>query len=85
MPLTDRAIKAIKPTDKDQWVSDKDGLRLLVKPNGNKFWRLKYRFAGKQKTLALGSYPETPLSEARELTMQARLKVKSGVDPAAEK
>ena len=85
MPLTDRAIKAIKPADKDQWVSDKDGLRLLVKSNGNKFWRLKYRFAGKQKTLALGSYPETSLSKARELTMQARLTVKSGVDPAAEK
>lgn len=53
---TDLQIKNVKPGEKDAWYSlaNGKGLRLLVKTNGQKYWRLKYRFAGKQKTLALG-------------------------------
>ena len=57
MPLTDRAVKQALPTDKDLWLTDAKGLRLLVKKNGSKYWRLKYRFNGTQKTLAQAGYP----------------------------
>ena len=55
MPLTETAIKALKPSDKEIKVADAGGLYLLVHPNGSKYWRLKYRFAGKEKKLAYAS------------------------------
>ena len=64
MALTDKQIRAIAPVEKDQWLSDGQGLWLLIKANGSKYWRLKYRFAGKQKTLALGVYPKVTLKQA---------------------
>ena len=57
MPLTDAAIKNLKPIEKSIQKSDGAGLFLMVNPNGSKLWRLAYRFDGKQKLLALGSYP----------------------------
>lgn len=57
MTLTDRQISHAKPAEKDYFLSDERGLRLLVSAKGGKYWRFKYRFDGKQKTLALGVYP----------------------------
>ncbi|MEX2366267.1 MAG: integrase arm-type DNA-binding domain-containing protein, partial [Pseudohongiellaceae bacterium] len=85
MPLTDKQIKAFKPADKDQWVSDEHGLRLLIKPNGAKYWRLKYRFAGKQKTLAVGVYPKVTLKQARLQVLEAKQKIATGIDPSQER
>ena len=85
MPLTALEIKRSQPKEKDYWLSDERGLRLLVKASGAKYWRLKYRFAGKQKTLALGIYPETSLKEARLQREQAKIQISQGVDPARER
>ncbi|WP_444925833.1 Arm DNA-binding domain-containing protein [Microbulbifer sp. TRSA002] len=72
MALTDTQIKQAKPSDKDQWLTDGQGLRLLIKPTGSKYWRLKYRFQGKQKTLALGVYPSVSLKQARQKVAEAK-------------
>jgi hypothetical protein len=58
---------------------------LLVSPTGAKLWRLKYRFAGKEKTLALGAYDEVTLAEARTARDDARKLLRDGVDPSAVK
>ena len=81
MALVDAQIRQAKPQGKDVWLTDEKGLRLLIKPNGSKYWRLKYRFLGKQKTLALGVYPTITLKEAREAAGDARRKLAGGVDP----
>ena len=65
MPLTATAAKEAKPKEKPYKLSDEKGMFLLVNPSGSKYWRLKYRFGGKEKTLALGVYPEVSLAEAR--------------------
>lgn len=85
MPLTDISVKAAKPRDKDYWLSDERGLRLLVNKNGGRYWRLKYRHQGKQKTLALGVYPEVSLKHARNLRDDARSLVREGIDPSVKK
>ena len=66
MALTDAKIRAAKPDDKPYKLADSGNMFLLVHPNGSRYWRLRYRFLGKEKTLALGVYPEVSLSEARE-------------------
>ena len=58
MKLTDVAIKNAKPKGKSYKISDGDGMFLLVHSNGSKYWRMKYYFAGKEKMLALGVYPD---------------------------
>jgi integrase len=58
---------------------------LLVHPNGSKYWRLRYRFQGKEKTLALGVYPEVSLSEAREKRDEARKLIAGNIDPCEQK
>lgn len=58
---------------------------MLVQPNGAKYWRLAYRFAGKQKTLALGVYPDVSLLDARERREAARKLLANGIDPSAAK
>ena len=85
MPLTDTACRTTKPDTKPKKLSDGHGMFLLVQPNGAKYWRLAYRFDGKQKILALGVYPETSLAEAREKRTAARKHLASGVDPADAK
>jgi Arm DNA-binding domain len=83
MPLSDLAIRRSQPTDKPQKLSDGGGLYLLVTPAGAKYWRLKYRFAGKEKLLALGVvYPEITLARARDRRSEARFLLTSGVDPS---
>lgn len=85
MPLNDIKCKSIKPKDKIFKVSDEKGLYLEVNPNGSKYWRLKYRFDGKEKRLAFGVYPEVSLKEARDKADEARRKIKDCIDPSAEK
>ncbi len=85
MPLTDTAIKQAKKQGKDYWLTDEKGLRLLVKKSGSKYWRLKYRYAGKQKTLALGVYPEISLKAARAKRSEARKLLEKGSDPGTVK
>jgi integrase len=82
--LTDRAVKALKPRAKPYPASDGQCLYLLVKPNGSKLWRLRYREPDRtQQDLALGQYPEVTIAEARERARAARLQHRDGVDPAA--
>ncbi|MCW5664020.1 MAG: tyrosine-type recombinase/integrase [Piscinibacter sp.] len=87
MPLTDPACKNARcPADRPRLrLADAQGLYLEVTPNGSKHWRWKYRFAGKEKRLALGSYPAVSLSQARLDRDAARLKLKAGTDPSAER
>lgn len=85
MPLTDSAIKTAKPKEKDYKLSDAHGLYLLVKPNGSKLWRLKFRVNGKEKGLAFGTYPTVSLAQARQKREEARQLLALGVDPSAER
>ena len=72
MPLTDVIVRNAKPTGKTCKLSDARGLYLEVSPTGSKWWRLKYRFDGKEKRLALGVYPDVGLKDARERREAAR-------------
>ena len=81
MALTDTTIRKAKATEKQRKLADEKGLFLLVHPNGSKYWRLKYRFEGKEKMLALGVYPDVGLKEARERRDEARKLLANGVDP----
>jgi integrase len=65
--------------------SDGNGLFLLVKINGSKLWRMRYRFNGKYQELAFGQYPTIPLLEARRLATEARLLLVQGINPADER
>lgn len=78
----DTIIRSIKPTDKTQRLSDGDGLYLLVKPNGAKWWRLDYSIGGKRKTLSVGVYPDIGLKEARDRADETRRFVATGTDPS---
>ncbi|MBB6573549.1 Arm DNA-binding domain-containing protein [Xanthomonas arboricola] len=80
-PLTDLAIRRAKPTAKTQRLYDSDGLHLELSPKGGRWFRLKYRFGGKEKRLALGVYPEVPLALARQRRDEARQLVAQGIDP----
>ena len=82
MPLNNKICEAAKPSEKPRKLADGGGLYLEVMPNGARYWRLKYRFMGKEKRLALGVYPETTLAEAREKREQARKLLANGADPA---
>ena len=82
MPLTDTTIRNIKPGTKPQKLFDAGGLFILVAPNGGRWWRLKYRFGGKEKLLSLGIYPDVGLKEAREKRDALRKQIAAGVDPS---
>ena len=80
--LNDAALRAIKPTDKDQLISDGEGLFLLVKPDGKKWWRFVYTFQKKRKALSLGVYPQTTLSAARKEAQENRENLANGINPS---
>ena len=81
MLLTDFAIRKAKSTEKPQKLADSGGMYLLVHPNGSKYWRLKYRFGGREKTLALGIYPHISLADARERRDHAKKLLANDTDP----
>ena len=83
MALTDIKVKSSKSKEKDYKLFDGDGLFLLVTTKGHKYWRFKYRFDGKEKLLALGTYPERSLVDARQDRDVARRQVAAGIDPSA--
>ncbi|HDU4989284.1 tyrosine-type recombinase/integrase [Klebsiella pneumoniae] len=85
MKLTARQVDTSKPKDKPYKLSDGGGLYLLVNPNGSRYWRLKYRIAGKEKLLALGVYPDITLAEARQKRADAKKVLAAGGDPGQEK
>ena len=85
MALTDRAIRSLKPNAKAYKRFDDRGLYVLVQPNGGRYWRLKYRFEGRERLLALGVYPEVSLRQARERRDVARRQIADGIDPSAER
>jgi integrase len=94
MALTDAAIRTAKPDKKTTRKFDSGGLYLEITPRGGKWWRLKYRFDGKEKRLSLGIYPEVPLAGhkdkktgewidgAREKRDKARQLLANGIDPS---
>ncbi|HHG7068691.1 tyrosine-type recombinase/integrase [Klebsiella pneumoniae] len=85
MALTDIKVRTAKPTDKQYKLTDGSGMHLLVHPNGSKYWRLQYRFGGKQKMLALGVYPEVSLADARARRDEARKLLANSIDPGDKK
>jgi len=85
MPLTDTAIRNAKPRAKPYKMMDAKGLFLFVHPNGGRYWRLRYLFGSKDKTLALGTYPVVTLADARDLQIAAKKLLQAGKDPGEER
>jgi integrase len=83
MGLTDAKLRSLKPPERPKRVFDGDGLYIELRPNGGKWWRFKYRFDGKEKSLSFGTYPEVPLALARARRTEARMLVAAGTDPSA--
>jgi integrase len=82
MPLSDVAIKAAKPGKKAVKLSDGSGMYVEITPAGQKWWRLKYRFGGRERRISLGVYPEVSLKVARERRDAARKQLADGIDPS---
>ncbi len=85
VPLTNTEIKSAKPKEKDYKLFDGGGLFLLVASTGGKRWRLKYRFNNKEKTVALGIYPNISLKDARDLREKYKSLISKGIDPNEKK
>lgn len=85
MPLTDTAIRKMKPVERDVKLADSLGLYLHAKPTGLKAWRMNYRFLGTRKTLTFGQYPAVSLVDAREMRDGARKLLAKGIDPGVQK
>ncbi|ELY6225267.1 tyrosine-type recombinase/integrase [Cronobacter muytjensii] len=85
MALTDIKVRTTKPSDRLFKLIDGKGIHLLINPNGSKYWRLQYRFDGKQKVLALGVYPMVSLGEARRKLDEAKKLVSDDIDPSEKK
>ena len=85
MPLTDTKCRNAKAQIKPRKLSDGGGLHLLINPDGAKYWRLAYRWHGKQRTLALGVYPAVGLMEARAARDDAKRSLAANIDPSVVK
>ncbi|MGG5811431.1 tyrosine-type recombinase/integrase [Falsiroseomonas sp. CW058] len=83
--LTDRQIRALKPSEKLYRVRDGGGLVLQVMPSGSKLWHYRYQIGGKERTLSIGTYPDVSLLEARQARDAARDLLREGRDPSTEK
>lgn len=81
MPLNARQVDTAKPKDKTYKLADGGGMYLQINVNGSKYWRMKYRFAGKEKKLSFGTYPDVSLSDARSKREDARKTLAAGNDP----
>ncbi|CAE6826731.1 tyrosine-type recombinase/integrase [Paraburkholderia aspalathi] len=84
-PLTEMQVRKAKPAEKSYRLADGKGLYLEVMPNGSRYWRMKYRFDGKEKRAAFGVYPEVTLAEARKACLAARQLLAAGTDPSEQK
>jgi integrase len=85
LALTDVKIRSLKGREKPYKVADGRGLFLVITPSSSKYWRFRYRFADKEKSLSLGVYPDVSLLDAREKTREARKMLANDKDPGAEK
>jgi integrase len=85
MPLKDISVRNAKAGSAPRKLSDGGGLHVLIQPTGSKLWRLAYRFAGKQKTLALGVYPIVSLEEARRHRDEAKRLLARSIDPSVKR
>jgi len=83
--LTDNSIRSAKPPEKPYKMGDSGGLFILVHPSGARWWRFKFRVAGKEKLLSFGVYPDVPLKLARERRDEARRQLASGIDPSVKR
>ncbi|NMX33159.1 integrase domain-containing protein [Pseudomonas sp. WS 5413] len=85
--LSDRQLKAVKPKDKDYVLTDGDGLQLRVRVNRSMQWNFNYRHPVTKNriNMALGSYPEVSLAQARKKTVEARELLAQGIDPKAHR
>ena len=82
MVLTQFSIVKAKPAAKPYKLTDGGGLHLLVRSSGGKLWRFRYRFAGRENMLALGSFPAVSLASARDRRDEAKKLIAAGTDPA---
>ena len=85
MPLTDIAVRNAKPKSAPYKLADAEGMYLLVKPKGGKYWRFKYRYGKKEKVLALGVYPDVRLPDARKRRADAKSSLAENRDPGFER
>lgn len=85
MKLTARQVSTARPMEKAYKLADGGGLYLLVNPNGSRYWRMKYRYAGKEKLLSIGVFPDVTLAEAREKRVEAKRMLAAGNDPSVAK
>jgi integrase len=83
--LSDLTIRTAKPREKPYKLADGGGLHVVVQPSGARLWRVKYRFAGKEKLLSFGPYPAVPLASARDKRDEVKKLLASGVDPSVQK
>ena len=81
--LTVPTIQAAQPRCKPYALADGRGLHLLIQPKGGKWWRIRYRYAGKQQMLSLGIYPDVGLKDARQRRDEIRRQLANGIDPSA--
>ena len=85
MSLTDIKVRSLKGRDRQYKVADGRGLFLVITPTGSKYWRFRYRFANREKSLAIGIYPDISLADARDKAHEARKLLANDKDPGAEK
>ena len=84
-PLTDSEIRAAKPKEKEYKLFDGGGLYLSITPKNKKWWRLKYKLAGKDRLISLGVYPTVTLQQARRQREETKALISAGVDPAEKR
>src|SRR6202162_6668798 len=85
MPLTDVSVRLARARDRAYKLSDGGGLCLLIQPSGKKWWRLRYKWEGKEQMLSMGVYPVVSLFQAREKRDDARRLLARKIDPGAER
>lgn len=85
MPLTAAEIRALQPSENETKLYDSQGLFLVMSPTGSKHWKMRYTFAGKERKLSFGRYPEVSLKDARMKRDEARVLLAGGTDPSFAK
>jgi len=83
--LSEVVVRQAKGKEKAYKLSDGGGLFILVNPNSSKYWRLKYRFQGKEKSLALGVYPAVSMATARKDAVEAKSLIRNNIDPSVRR